>query len=403
MENSIMKNNIVKVVIAAFGVMLVILGVVAVVAVANIRRSTATSDWVNHTHAVMLETDAIVSFLHAGEASLRSYLLTADKRDQAAYRARYNEMVEHLEAAKALTRQEPDSRKQILRIEELVSKRIDLAREVVRSLDLQGKDVAREKLEADAGSILLTEIRSAAQKLIEEQKELLRQRDKASYLQAQATRWTVWTGLGLNFLLLVFLGWMIRDDIAARRKAATALEDANAVLEQKVSQRTAELVKANESLRQENLEWQWSEQAMAHQLRYSDLIINSIDDHIFVISKAINISRVNPAVVHATGYDLPEIIGSPLSRILDIPEPAAGDATAQRRFVQAVKEGREIQGRPGSLLCKNGTVLPMRFNMVPLRDQNKVVGSVLTVRLCKEEQKDAGLPRETKRKFEERP
>jgi PAS domain S-box-containing protein len=383
-----MKNNIIKVVFAAFGVMLLVLGVVAVVAVTTIRRSVATSDWVNHTHAVMLETDAIVSSLHAGEAGLRNYLLTMDKRDQAAYRTSYNEMVGHLEVAKALTRQEPESRERIRVIEDLVGKRVAFSRELVQALEVQGKEAALEKLEADSGSILLAEIQRAAQKLTEEQQELLRQRDKASYLQAQATRWTVWAGLGLNFLLLVFLGWMIRDDIDARRRAASALEQANAILEQKVLERTAELVKANEDLKAENLERQWSEQSLAHQLRYSDLIINLIDDHIFVISKALNIIRVNPAVVHTTGYDLPEILLNPMIKILDIPELPAGEAPTEITFVQAVKEGREVQGRTGSVLCKNGTIIPMRFNMVPLRDQNKVVGGVMTVRLCQEERKD---------------
>jgi hypothetical protein len=184
----------------------------------------------------------------------------------------------------------------------------------------------------------------------------------------------VWAGLGLNFMLLVFLGGIIRDDIAARRKVAAALEGANAILEQKVLERTAELVMSNERLKAENLERQWTEQALAHQLHYSNLIINLIDDQIFVIS----------------GYDSPEIIGNPLFKILDIPEPPAGDSMPPLRFVHAVKEGREIQGGRGSLLCKNGIRLPMWYNMVPLRDQNKVVGSVLMVRLLQEDPKDNG-------------
>jgi PAS domain S-box-containing protein len=385
-----MKTNIVRFVITAFGVMLVILGIVTAAAIVNIRRSIASSDWVNHTHAVILETDAIVSRLHAGEASLRNYLLTGDKRDQVAYRVAYGEMVEHLEVAKALTRQEPDSRNPIMRLEALIGQRIDLARDVVRSLELEGEAVARRKLQEDVGSLVPAEIQSISRKLVADQKELLRQRDKASYLQAHSTRWTVWSGLGLNGLLLIFLGWIIRDDIAARRKAATALEDANAMLEQKVLERTAELVQANENLRAENLERQWSEQALAHQLHYSDLIINLIDDHILVISKALNISRVNPAVIHTTGYDLPDLVGNALGQILTVTELPAGDAAAPLRFVQAVREGREIQNRRGTLLCKSGTVIPMRFNMVPLRDQNTVVGSVLTVRIGQDESNDIG-------------
>jgi len=377
-----MKKNIVAVVMVAFGIMLAIAGGVAVISVTGVRKSIATSDWVNHTHAVMLGTDAIVSSLHAGEACLRNYLLTADIRDQAAYRIRFNEMVEHLEVAKALTRQEPIAGTRIRRIEELIGRRIDLAREVVKARELQDEDAARRKLQEDAGSTVLAEIQAEVQKLTGEQKELLRQRDKASYLQAQAIRWTVWSGLALNGLLLVFLGWMIRDDIAARRKAETALQDANAILEEKVRERTADLVMANGNLTRENLERQWSEQSMAHQLRYSDLIINSIEDHVFVISKALNINRVNPAVVHTTGHDLPDIVGSPLSKLLDIPEQQPdGDTTSQRRFIQAVSDGRELHDRRGNLLCKDGTTIPIRFNMVALRDANKTVGSVLTVRL----------------------
>jgi hypothetical protein len=46
----------------------------------------------------------------------------------------------------------------------------------------------------------------------------------------------------------------------------------------------------------------------------------------------------------------------------------------------ALNEGRELQERPAVVLLKNGASAPVRFNLVPLRDDNKVVGGVLTVR-----------------------
>lgn len=384
-----MKDNIVKIVISVFIVMLVVLAVVASSAIVNISRSMASSDWVNHTHAVIQAADAIITSMHSGETSLRNYLITGDKRDQALYRDAYGEMVEYLEVGKALTSNEPLQQRKFIFIEGMISNRISFSRELVLDMEKSGLDAARKKLQTDVGSTMLYDIQKAVKKLKFEQNALLRERDKDSYLQAQATRWTVISGVVLNFLFLAFVGWLIRDDIAARKRAATALGEANAMLEQKVKERTAELVTANESLKKENLERRWSAQAVAHQLHYSDLIINSISDHIFVISKVFNISRVNPVVAHTTGFDLPEMVGSPMDKVLriqDVPGASARELTLQ----QALKEGREIQGRPGTLLCKNGTSFPMRFNMVPLRDQNKVVGGVLTVRLCTETKQEPG-------------
>jgi PAS domain S-box-containing protein len=372
-----MRDNIVRVMLAVFALMALVLVAMAVTAVTNVRRSIATSDWVNHTHAVILETRRVVSSLHAGETHLRNYLLTAARQDQAAYRTRFGEMVEHLEVAKALTRGESAGNQRVLAMEALIQRRIALARDLVQALDQQGEPAARERLRADAGSTLLPEIEAVAERLIGEQSELLRARDKASYLNAQATRWTLWVGLGVNVVLLVIVCWLIRDDIAARRRAALALREANAILEQKVQERTAELVKANRTLLDETLERQWAQQVLESQLHYSDLIINSLNDHILVISKAMNISRVNAIVVRTSGYEPQDLVGGGLGKVLEIEEPPGGAALG---FRQALKEGREILERPGRLLCLNGAALPVRVNMMPLCERGKVVGGVLTVR-----------------------
>ena len=55
----------------------------AVNAVRNISRSAVTSEWVNHTHEVILETQAVRSARHLGNAALRTYLLTGRPREQA--------------------------------------------------------------------------------------------------------------------------------------------------------------------------------------------------------------------------------------------------------------------------------------------------------------------------------
>lgn len=372
-----MKDNIVARVVTVFVIMLTVLVIVAVVAVRNVKRATDTSDWVNHTHELIMQADAILASLHAGDSALRSYFITGDPRDQAAYRQAYNDVVERLALGKALAKSEAPELRKFQDIEALISKRIDFARTLSRTRQADGFDALKKALLADSGSDTMFEIQSALSKFKEDEKSLLRERDKANYLQAQTTRWTVLTGVGLNFLLLGFTAWLVRDDIAARKKAAKALEDANAVLEEKVKERTAELAAANETLRAENLERLWGNKSLEHQLRYSNLIINSINELVFVLTKTLNITRVNPAVAHLTGLETAELITSPLSRVV---RPAQENPGRPEPFVQALRDGRDLTDFPVLLVTKEGQGIPHRLNLVPLRDRDKVVGGVVTLR-----------------------
>jgi CHASE3 domain sensor protein len=100
------RESIVKRVIVIFLFVLVTVSLVAYITVDNVRKAMETGLWVNNTHAIILETDGILSSLRKGDAALRSFLITGDARDQAAYRQGYQEMLEHLSVAEALTKNE---------------------------------------------------------------------------------------------------------------------------------------------------------------------------------------------------------------------------------------------------------------------------------------------------------
>jgi PAS domain-containing protein len=377
-----MKENIIRRVAALFTLMLVVLVYVAVSAVRNIQQSIKSEDWVNHTHAVLMDANDVLSYLHAGDAALRTFLITSDRRDQDAYRLDYGTMVEKLVDAEALTRwgdEEKPLHARILDLQVLISNRNDVARSLVRSFEQGGLPAARTLFASHPDVESIGKIERSVGNLVGYEENLLRERDKQEHLQAQATRATVYIGVAANFALLGIMLWLIMDDLAARRKAAQALEEANAQLEAKVQERTAELVKTNQSLKQENLERRWSYQALDHQLRYNQLIINSIAELVFVVSRALNISRVNPAVVHQTNWEPQELIAQSIERVLQFPPDATSGA--QNPLITAMRDGREIQERPATLLNRAGTAIPVHFSLIPLHDQDKVVGGVVTVRL----------------------
>lgn len=375
-----MKDLTLRRVYVFFLVIFGVLAAVAVYAIGAINRAEVSSDWVNQTHEVILEVDGVLSTLRAGDGAMRTYLLTEDRRDLAAAREAFAVTTEHVEIAKALTRNDESAHAQVLRLEELANRRNEWAERVTALREAGDATGVQELLRADAGVDALGEIRRVVERLRGEQMALLANRDRESYLQAQRTRWIVGTGVALNFVLFGAVSWLIRDDLAARRRAADVLRGANEQLDAKVRERTSELATTNEQLTLENLERRWTNQALEHQLRYNQLIVDSVFDSVFVLTKALNVTRINPAVVHLTGWEAKDLLGGPLQRVVQL-EDANNEAVRSPigAIAQALRDGRELRERPAWVEDRRGQKVAAKVTLFPLRDRDKVVGGILIV------------------------
>lgn len=360
-------------ILGSFLLIAAILAAVAVGSVRNINRSVATSDWVNHTHAVILEVNEILADLEAANGAALAYSTDRDPRSKEIGRAALDDLAEQLTLAKALTRNEPSQHGEILDLEAAADK--------VTEWDwgiLSGDKASVALLDGDAGYGAMAKIRATVQKLKDEEMALLDARDRASFVQAQTTRRMVWAGVAVDLLLLGGVAWLICDDLRARRAAAQALAEANAQLESKVRERTAELAAANAQLRSDNIERKWANQALEHQLRYNQVVLNSIDDLMFVVTKAMNISRINSAVVRLSGFESEELVNQPLSSIVRLAEES-GEAPGRDPIARALADGRDLRDRPAVVAAKGGQKVPVRLALFPLRDQDKVVGGVAII------------------------
>jgi PAS domain S-box-containing protein len=376
------KDKTIRRVVLFFLFIAAVLVAVSVQALRNIRHSVADTDWVNHTHAVILETEAVRSALLSADGLLHTYVLTGDARDMGACREALSDASENMDIAKALTRFEPEQNKQLVEIESLANQRAEFVQGVLAARKAGTMESVREMLAADAGGTAIRDIQKRIDKLKGDELALLTERDTAAYLQAQATSWTVWTGVALDVLLLAGAAWLVRDDLAARRLAASALQEANAPLEARVQERTADLGSAKARLSTENLERRWAYHALEHQLRYNHLIVDSISDLVLVLTAALNISRVNPAVVRLTGLEPAELVNQPLSRVARLePGPAGADAPLRDPIAQSLKDGRELQRQAAVVEDKRGRQTRALLSLFPLRDQDRVVGCVVTLQI----------------------
>src|SRR5688572_18151794 len=366
-------------VLLCFALILVVLVGVLIVSLRNLNRSIATSDWVNHTHALINELDALQPMLASAHGQMTRYLMTSDPRDEASYQENFADVEESVEVIKSLIAGSAVEKEQFSPIAALVTRRIELATEAAR-LHQAGDEVALKKLLADDDERSdRRDLARRVEKFRQRQTDLLSERDRASFVQTQVARWTVLAGVILDFLLLVGAAWLIRDDLAARRQAALLLKQSNAELEDRVRQRTAEITAVNAQLVAQNLEERWSKQALEHQNRYNLLIIDSTTDAVFVITKLMNISRMNPAAVHLTGFEPVKLVDKPLTRVVQLTGADNAQATYDP-LARALADGHELRERSAVVTAGNGQILPVLVSLFPLRDRDKVVGGVVVIK-----------------------
>jgi PAS domain S-box-containing protein len=371
------KDTLEQRVLIGFGIILGILLIVLVVAVRNNLQSIQSSDWVNHTHAVILETDAILSALHAAEAAQRNYLISGDARDHAAARIEFARVNEHLQVAKVLTADHARQQQRLAALETLIRKRVQFSETTLQVRQEKGFEAARELLGSrDRGE--LDEIRKLVANLKQEENQLLQQRDQVSHRNARTTRWIVFTGVAFNFVLLALIFWLLRIDLELRRKAALALQEANEVLELKVQQRTADLAKANESLALENLEQRWAHAAMERRFRHDEMILNSMGEGLLVISSLGNVLRANHAAMRLGGWDSSEITGKPVASILAFEVGGAPRDWKEHPIFKAIQQGYVLLDEQAWLKGRHGELVPITYRVHPVEDAEKMVGAILT-------------------------
>lgn len=168
------------------------------------------------------------------------------------------------------------------------------------------------------------------------------------------------------------------DEIARRNLDCTIAPPRR---DDEVGRLTQSFRSMRDALKAQHLERRWASQSIDHQLRYNQLIIDSVSELVFVLTKALNISRINPAVLQSTGYTEVELIRSPLGRLVHL-RPVAGEKTAATAEIlaAALKDGRRLLDQPAFLVDKHGVESAVRLTLVPLRDDNRVVGGVVTLR-----------------------
>ncbi len=199
--------------------------------------------------------------------------------------------------------------------------------------------------------------------------------------------WPAYRLLGLVELLTALVSWAtvvalvpivpralsmrspeeLQREVDARTAAELNLQQANQELEERIRQRTAELVAANATLNE--------------QRELFRTTLASIGDAVIATDTTGHVTFFNPVAEALTGWSQAEATGRPLTdvfRIIDEETRQPADNPAQR----ALSEGKVVGLANHSVLVqKSGRELPIDDSAAPIRDdQQRLAGVVLVFR-----------------------
>jgi PAS domain S-box-containing protein len=350
----------------------------AAAAARNNARQAESAAWVEHTHAFILESDAIVSALNAAEAAQRTFLLTGDAGTKQAATEKFGGVAEHLTVAQKLAFENPTQLQRLDRVAALLQRQIDWNKQAVQ-LRAENPAAAAGVFTNSDTRANLTDIEKEIRAAKAEENNLLLTREQTLQKHTRRTEQILYAGAAFNLALLGMAFYLVRRDLNLRRAAAAALGAANESLEAKVKERTTELASANEKLQVENIEQKWGQAALQRLVGHHELIWNSIREAILVISRNGKVISANAAAADLALREARQLPGKSISELLTREKDAHANGWDTHFLAQSVKEGRPMPPTTAFLKKPDGGVLPVKVTCHPTRDQENLTGAVITI------------------------
>jgi PAS domain S-box-containing protein len=167
----------------------------------------------------------------------------------------------------------------------------------------------------------------------------------------------------------------------ARSLAQHALEDANAELEARIAERTAELAEVNADLLCEHDRLRASEGALREREEHLATTLNSIGDGVIATDTENRVIRMNPVAERITGWKLEEASSRFLAEVFVVVDEETGRPIVNPAD-RALREGVVVGlANHASLVARDGTRCPVADSAAPIRDgSGEVKGVVLVFR-----------------------
>ena len=234
----------------------------------------------------------------------------------------------------------------------------------------QGNAIEANKMMVNETLPLMNKYRDSWAPYMEYQEDQINQarmQSREGYAAARKLSATlILLAIGLAVCIAVFVTRRLSREMEERERSQIAIRNLNEGLERKVAERTEELARVVDTLRDE-VDVRGTQEV---DLRRLAAIIESSDDAIIAITLNGIVTDWNPGAERMLGYLRGEMIGQPISRI--IPPDRLGEPN---RSLQRLIAGEQVDRHETVRIRKDGRHLHVSMTISPLRDmRGKIIG-----------------------------
>ena len=124
-----------------------------------------------------------------------------------------------------------------------------------------------------------------------------------------------------------------------------------------------------------------AEAAMAHLSRQMELILNSAGEGIFGADTEGKVTFVNPAMAQMLGWEIAELLGQPIHDLSHHTKPDGQPYPSSECPIHlAFTAGRAYHADDEIFWRKDGTSFPVEYTSTPIREGDRVVGTVVVIK-----------------------
>jgi PAS domain S-box-containing protein len=209
----------------AFGSAITILLLVGAFSYYCIAEFIENSRWVNHTHEVLEDVQALQFSIKTLESSARGFVLTGEGFHLRDYRTSVARANQYAEAVSYATLDNPIQQRELSRLESLIARQIQFAESVIGLRHTGGLEAAIEEIRTGRGERISNEFDAESRKMRDEEQRLLQQRAADFNWHLDETKTVLLFGTILGLLITAAAGWSVQRDNSRRAHAEAAVRD----------------------------------------------------------------------------------------------------------------------------------------------------------------------------------